>query len=876
MSGFFTKKQVRSTAHPDGKIYSCVSCGLSKKCSNPKLTTSGAGEKGILNVFPSPSAIDDKTGKVFRSKDARFLKKVYDEVGIDLDKDCVNTYGVSCYTEKQATTAQIIACRKRLMHVIDEIRPKLIVFFGDTSLYSLIGNRWKKDLGNINKWRGFVIPDQVLSTWIAPMLDVNKVLSSTNKVEEVIFKQDLKKAVQHLTIPFRKYHEPEIIYLDDDLSIFDKITVGNVAFDYETTGLKPHAKGHRIVCASLAISEDKVYTFKMPTNRSKRKPFTDLMQREEVGKMAHNIKFEDTWTNVRLKVPVKNWLWDSMQAAHIIDNRQGISGLKFQTYVNFGIIDYDSDVSPYLKSKEKNNANALNNLPNVMDDPVIGKEVLKYCAYDSIFQYRLSMLQRKYIIGTQGETYLSPRNSNFPNAYTLFHKGILSLARAERNGLRIDLSYISKQKHRLTKKIELLEKKIYASSFYRHWKHTTKGTPNLNSGTQLGHFLYIVKKITPKKLTDTGKGSTDEEALQMLNIEELKWILERTKLLKIRDTYLTAFEREQVNGVLHPFFNLHLARTYRSSSSNPNFQNIPKRDKKAMKIVRGAIIPRPGHQFLEMDFSGLEVSIAACYHKDPIMIKYLTDKGTDMHGDTAKQIFKIPDFDRHLPEHNLLRAATKNSFIFPQFYGDYYANNANNMCSNWLHLPQGKWKKDMGVPLNKKMSIAEHLINVGIKSYTDFENHLKDIEYDFWNNRFKVYNNWKKKHYSQYLKNGYSSLYTGFVVQGVMGRNDVINYPVQGAAFHCLLWTFIEVDKALRARKMRSKIVGQIHDAIVLDVHPTELEHIYNIITYIATVQLPEAFKWINVPLSIDAEVSPVDGSWAERKEYSPEFITPF
>ena len=131
-----------------------------------------------------------------------------------------------------------------------------------------------------------------------------------------------------------------------------------------------------------------------------------------------------------------------------------------------------------------------------------------------------------------------------------------------------------------------------------------------------------------------------------MGIPELDNLLRIRKLKKVRDTYLEGFLREQVNGYIHPFFNLHLVRTYRSSSDHPNFQNIPKRDKEAMNIVRRAIFPRPGHQLLELDYSGLEVRIAACYHKDKTMLRYIGDPHSDMHGDMAKQIFIIDDLIR--------------------------------------------------------------------------------------------------------------------------------------------------------------------------------------------------------------------------------------
>lgn len=249
-------------------------------------------------------------------------------------------------------------------------------------------------------------------------------------------------------------------------------------------------------------------------------------------------------------------------------------------------------------------------------------------------------------------------------AYTLMHEGILALARAEQQGFRVDLDYINRKREFLTKKIERLESRVKDSDFYRHWQHTKKGKVNIYSNQQLSYFLYKVKKLQTDKTTESGQGATDEEALKQLNIPELNDILQIRKLKKVRDTYLEAFAREQVDGYIHPFFNLHLVKTYRSSSDSPNFQNIPKRDEESMQIVRQALYPRPGHQLFELDFSGLEVRIAACYHKDTTMLKYLTNTASDMHADMGKQLFLLDNFKKGDPYHAVLRQAAKNGFVF--------------------------------------------------------------------------------------------------------------------------------------------------------------------------------------------------------------------
>jgi len=452
-------------------------------------------------------------------------------------------------------------------------------------------------------------------------------------------------------------------------------------------------------------------------------------------------------------------------------------------------------------------------------------------------------------------------------AYQLFHAGVLALARAEEQGMRIDVDYCLKAKAHLTRKIQRMERKLEDTELVKVWWERFRAGFTLGGNDQLAWVLYTKMGITPPNTTKTGKGSVDTSTLSQIDLPELQILLQLRKLKKIRDTYLEGFLREQVDGVIHPFFNLNIPATFRSSSDHPNFQNIPKRDKESRQVTRQAIFPRHGHQLLEVDFSGLEVSIAACYHKDPNMLKYLFDPTTDMHGDMAKQIFKFSHFDRQESGLKVFRDASKNGFVFPQFYGDYYGNNVKGLCT-WVELPEGRWKAGMGLPLPGGGTIGDHLISKGIKTYKQFEAHLKLVQEDFWGNRFVKYYQWKEHWYKQYQRQGYVDSLTGFRCSGVMNHNEVINYPIQGAAFHCLLWCFVELDRISREQEWRTRLVGQIHDALILDVYSAELEMVSEAVSRVTTKDLAQAWPWIIVPLSVGAELCGVDCSWAEKQSY--------
>ena len=455
------------------------------------------------------------------------------------------------------------------------------------------------------------------------------------------------------------------------------------------------------------------------------------------------------------------------------------------------------------------------------------------------------------------------------DANILMHKGVSALARAERQGIRIDVKQAQKNKEDLTDLIDNLCIEFSNTKFFRQWeKSRGRSSLNINSNPQLGHFLYEVKKITPIKLTKKSKkGSTDEETLKALQIPELDILLRMRKLKKLRDTYLNAFLTESVDGYIHPVFNLHFATTYRGSCDSPNIQNIPERDEESKKIIRTCIFPRPEHQLLELDYKGIEVNTATCYHKDPTMIEYIKDPTSDMHGDMAIQIFLLDEFDKSEKSYKKLRYAAKNGFVFPQFYGDYYGNNVRGL-SREAKLPiKGSYKEEDGLELSSGVFLGEHLKRKGIKSSSEFTNHLKEIEDHFWNERFPVYADWKKKWWRAYQKKGYFDTLTGFRCSGVMGRNDAINYPVQGSAFHCLLWSFIKLDHLLRMERMDTRLIGQIHDSILFDVYPLELEYVLEIAQRVTCVDLLKAWDWIIVPLSIEAELCEVDQSWYYKKE---------
>lgn len=401
MDGFFSKKETESITRPGGKTYSCVTCGLYKDCQNPKMKPFGNFKKGILNIGEFPGSIEDRRGKPWQDRDSTRLHKLYQELGIDLIEDCLNIYAVQCHPldtdgqTREPVNFEIECCRKSVIAIIEKYKPKVIIAFGSTALYSLIGHRWKKDFGQFTKWRGWTIPDQDFQSWICPVYNPNFINNDKDDVAKVIWKQDLERALKKISIPFPKLKEPHIEIIED-LSILSTIPKGTpIVIDFETTGIKPHDFGHQIVCVGIADSPDHCYVFMTPKSRKARQPMIDLFANPDIPKWGQNIKYEEVWSTTIFRQPIINWQWDTMLASHILDNRAGVTGLKFQTYVQFGVIDYSSEIDSYFTSPK--GGNEKNKILDILYKPDGQQTLLRYCGYDTIYEYRLALLQKQII-----------------------------------------------------------------------------------------------------------------------------------------------------------------------------------------------------------------------------------------------------------------------------------------------------------------------------------------------------------------------------------------------------------------------------------------------------------------------------------------------
>jgi DNA polymerase-1 len=449
--------------------------------------------------------------------------------------------------------------------------------------------------------------------------------------------------------------------------------------------------------------------------------------------------------------------------------------------------------------------------------------------------------------------------------YELFQEGLIALAQVEANGIRVDVERLERTKERLAAKIRSLRLAMEEDKVWRVWRKRYGAKANLMSHSQLGYVLHTELGFEVTTETDSGRPSTDSEALAKIDHPFVKSLAKLLKYEKALGTFLKGIERELVGDRIHPSYNLHLARSFRSSSDSPNFQNYPVRDEEISKVIRSLFIAKQGHRLVENDFKGIEVVLSAAYHKDPVFIDYISTPGKDMHRDMAAQLYMLEPAEVSKEA----RYGAKNKFVFPQFYGDYYVSCARAL---WEWMGEGKLKTPDGVPL------AEHLNGLGVCELGacdpeqetvagTFEKHVQEVERDFWERRFKQYGRWRKKWYADYLERGYFDLLTGFRVSGVFDRKQVTNYPIQGSAFHCLLWTLIQVNRILQRNQMKSMVVGQIHDSLVADVKESELEKYLRIVNRVVSVGLPYHYPFLVVPPQIETAIAPAGGNWYQKEE---------
>jgi uracil-DNA glycosylase len=380
----------------------CGECGLYRTCQNPKMPHSGNCAQGILFVAGRLKQREAEENCNLFGRPRTLLQEALSCHGIDLDNDCAIVHATGCVGDK---TEDYKFCRGRVARVVEKLKPRVVIPLGPTAIRSVIGRGWNtggKPEELTMQWRGLTVPDRDWNCWIAPTLDVRAMAmmaggegKNANMLEtyKTALRLDMAGALAKMATapkffdpnaPCHVLDEPKAIeWLIDAMAQMDVEEFPLIAFDYETTGLKPYNKGHKIFCVSFCRSLTESVAFMMTDALV---PYVKtLLERDRYKKVAANAKFEVNWSKVILDIDIKGLYFDTMQASHILDNRKGINSVKFQTFVRFGVPDYSVGIKKWLESVDKT-ANGVN---RIFEGP--RDEILRYCAVDSLVEYRMGV-----------------------------------------------------------------------------------------------------------------------------------------------------------------------------------------------------------------------------------------------------------------------------------------------------------------------------------------------------------------------------------------------------------------------------------------------------------------------------------------------------
>lgn len=395
MKGFFNQTEL-PTLRQSARIPKCGACGLFKKCKTPKMAISGQGRKGILIIGEYPGETEDDQGVQFVGKAGRRLRQGLERVGIDADKDCWLTDAAICHPHKNQLPEQAIDyCRPNVLRAIEELKPKVIILLGGSAVRSVIGHLWKEDCGGIGRWTGWQIPCQRWNCFICPNYHPKDVIREENPVLDKFFDHYLRTATRIKEKPFADKIPNYLLLVDVEMNTDEAakkiqiLTSGGkpLAFDYETDRLAPDSEDAWIACCSVS---DGYRAIAFPWQGKCIKVMRELLCNMPFRWIASNLKFEERWTRATFSKGVRFWYWDTMLAAHLLDNRSRVAGLKFQAFALLGQESYDDKIKPYLRSKEGGNT------PNrVREAPL--HDLLLYCGMDSLLEAKIAEVQRKQL-----------------------------------------------------------------------------------------------------------------------------------------------------------------------------------------------------------------------------------------------------------------------------------------------------------------------------------------------------------------------------------------------------------------------------------------------------------------------------------------------
>ena len=558
-----------------------------------------------------------------------------------------------------------------------------------------------------------------------------------------------------------------------------------LAFDTETTGFDYFAD--RIVGVGLCAETHKAYY--VPTSvEGAVESLQALLENPAIEKVGQNIKFDIQMLR-GAGVVVAGKLWDTMIMHYLLDpdGRHGMNYMA-QTLLSYSPIEIETLIGRGSKQ--------------LTMDRVAVELVAPYCAEDAdvtlqLFDVLLPRLEKEGAL----ELY-----------NTIEEPLIRTLADMEWEGVRVDVGKLHTYAKELGAKLEDLEDQIRALSGVADL--------NVNSSRQLGVALFEVLKIEAKpKKTKTKQYSTDEEYLTFLADRHpiVPLILEYRGIKKLLSTYVEALPLlvNSATGHIHTSYNQAVAATGRLSSTNPNLQNIPVREALGRPIREAFVASDEDHILLAADYSQVELRLMAHASGDEAMIGAFLS-GEDIHRDTAARLFHKSPEDVTSDERR--KAKTAN-------FGIIYGISAFGL------------RQRMGGDMS--MGEAKDIIEGYFRSYPAIKEYIDNTIRDAKGNGY-VQTIFGRKRYLPDINSANAN------VRSLAERN-AINAPLQGSAADIIKIAMAEVARRLREEGLRSKMILQVHDELIVDAMKSEKERVAEILR-----ESMEGAAHLRVPLTVE------------------------
>ena len=468
---------------------------------------------------------------------------------------------------------------------------------------------------------------------------------------------------------------------------------------------------------------------------------------------------------------------------------------------------FDVSVAAYLLNPLKNNYTwedvAREHLGLMIDEKI--NQDIKAC-YESYVNYASVEVLRQKLRDTKMDTLF--RDIEMPLVFTLFDM--------EQNGIRVEADALKQYGDQLAGKIAELEKEIYEEA---------GETFNINSPKQLGVVLFENMKLPGGRKTKTGY-STAADVLEKLAPEHpvVAKILEYRQYTKLKSTYADGLANYiQDDGRIHGKFNQTITATGRISSTEPNLQNIPVRMELG-RLIRKVFIPEEGYRFVDADYSQIELRVLAHCSGDEHLIQAYKEQ-SDIHRITASQVFHIP-FDEVTPQQRRNAKAVNFGIVY-------------GISSFGLSQDLSITRKEAAKYIDDYFATYP-----GIKTFLDHAvTHAKEEGYvvTLFGRRRPV-----------------PELSSSNFMQRSFGERVAMNSPIQGAAADIIKIAMIRVNQRLKDQKMKSRLVLQVHDELLIEAYEPELDEVQNILK-----EEMEHAAELKVPLEIDMHTG---DNWYEAK----------